>query len=177
MLDKPLELQLGSLSLNDWVPTQATSPSPPPPRKLGKLAFCEGSPNTLVPQAHLLELVTRTKWTLKSYDRKQIYPHLALGQIPALIIAVHQRETFTQIRHEKMASSEKLLKAGQDTQGSFRRLRVLLETLRDVTCALREECVTGIAVVCRNKKLEVFARETNSQLPAEFLSKFTETRT
>jgi hypothetical protein len=140
----------------------------PSTSQIGSLKFKRAG--SLPAQSRLVELVTRSKTTVKNFHRREVYPHLALSQTPHLIIAVHKQGTFTDIKHEELDIHPNLVSAAEMSQDSLKRLQVLLTALRDTALALGKP--NGVALVCIDGKLEVFDRSDGHGLATEFLDQF-----
>ena len=80
---------LGGIALS----SDASSSSPSP----GTIRVLRAG--THIPQDALLELATRKASSVKYLDWNELYPQLALAQVPALRLGVHEHSRFTEL-HE-----------------------------------------------------------------------------
>jgi hypothetical protein len=123
----------------------------------------------LVPQANLVELVTRTQWTVgRSYD--ELFPQIYLRNTPNLVIAIHNGGVFLRRTHEVLGKAGILDSVARAAQPHFKELRVLLGVLQTLAINHAGEQLT---IVCQQGILKVFVRQNGTALPEEFLAEFT----
>jgi hypothetical protein len=138
-------------------------------RSLGSLTYRRVG--TMVPQALIVELVTRTRTTYKKvYKHRDAYPGLALSATPNNVIALHQNGEFYQVRHERVAEHPSMIGAAKDTATDFTRMRTLLGLIRDLL--VKAGPSKRLSLLCRENQLDVYERVEGMDLPEEVKAAF-----
>ena len=152
---------LSSISLSQ------TSPSSP---LNAQLTVREGGSE--VPSTAVVELTTRsvTSMKLKGYDWKEAYPQLFFSQTAHHILAIHQRGRFTEIQKRKLSSDE-IKAVEKEAQGDLKRLRNVLDTIKEIVIAHGSK--GRLSLVCVGGELKVYKRTSDeSCLPESAIALF-----
>ena len=148
---------LSSISLSQ------TSPS-------SQLTVHEGGSE--VPSTAVVELTTRSVNTMKinGYDWKEEYPQLFFSQTAHHILAIHQRGCFTEIQKRKLSSDE-IKGVEKDAQGDFKKLRNVLDTIKEFVIAHGRK--GRLSLVCAGGEIKVYKRTSDeSCLPESAIALF-----
>lgn len=137
---------LGSISL---------SPASPSSPLDAQLTVREGGSE--VPSTAVIELTTRsvTSMKLNGYDWKEAYPQLFFSQTAYHILAIHQRGRFTEIQKRKLSSDE-IKAVEKEAQGDFKKLRNVLDTIKEIVIAHGRK--GRLSLVCVGGELRVYKR-------------------
>jgi len=128
------------------------------------------SDGAIIPHTSLVELTTRTERRAAEFDWKDAYPQLFFSQTPHHFLAVHDRGRFTSVTKRTLESSD-LQAVQRAIQPSLKKLRAALDMIRDVVVKYGQR--GRLTLVCRDGKLEVFQRMSNSScLPDHILARF-----
>ena len=125
-----------------------------------------------VPSTAVIELATRSVTTMKfqGYDWKEAYPQLFFSQTAQHILAVHQRGRFTEIQKRKLSSDE-LKSVEKETQGDLKKLRNVLDIIKEIVIAHGRQ--GRLSLVCVGGKLKVYRRTSDeSCLPKSEMALF-----
>jgi hypothetical protein len=136
----------------------------------GQLTVHEGGSE--VPSTAVVELTTRSVNTMKlnGYDWKEAYPQLFFSQTAHHILAIHQRGRFTEIQKRKLSSDE-IKAVEKDAQGDFKRLRNVLDTIKEIVIAHGKK--GRLSLVCVGGELRVYKRTSDeSCLPESAIALF-----
>lgn len=126
---------------------------------------------TLVPQADLLELKTRSIRSVGGFDWDDTYTQLLLSQTPNIFLCVHERGKFLEVRKKKLEEIE-TEEMARKVQKSLKKLRKVLGAIQ----AMIKEKGDGVklSLVCKpGAEMIVYKRTTQETcLPQEILDKF-----
>ena len=125
-----------------------------------------------VPFTAVVELTTRSVNTMKlhGYDWKEAYPQLFFSQTAHHILAVHQRGCFTEIQKRKLSSNE-LKAVEKEAQGDLKRLRKVLDTIKEIVISHGRN--GRLSLVCVEGELKVYKRTSDeSCLPGSAIALF-----
>jgi hypothetical protein len=124
---------------------------------------------TLVPQADVLELTTRSVRNAPDFDWAEALPQLHLSRTPTHILGVHERGTFEELRITNLGSTS-MRSAEAAAQRGLRKLRQVLEVIQDM---LLEDAVgKRLTLVCKDGKMKVYERTGKGLLPEGILARF-----
>jgi len=135
---------------------------------------------TQVPQDALVEMISRSVFYLDQLDWNEVYPRLALSQIPSLRLGVHQRGEFIELREWQLDGHGAQVDAGtprqqswaqkgadvldlsvqrQETAVQIVRLAKVLQDVQTLAIARGSGPAGSFSLVCENGELRVYARE------------------
>jgi hypothetical protein len=136
---------------------------------------------TQVPQATLVEIISRSMFYLGQVDWNELYPQLALSQTPSLRMGVHERGEFTELREWRLDGPGVKVDAGttgrrqswaqkgadlvdlsaqrQETAVQIVRLAKVLQDVQKLAIARGPGSAGSFSLVCENGKLRVYARK------------------
>jgi hypothetical protein len=120
----------------------------------------------------VVELTTRSVNTMKfnGYDWKEAYPQLFFSQTAHHILAIHQRGCFTKIEKRKLSSDE-LKAVEKKAQGDIKKLRSVLDTIKEIVIAHGRN--GRLSLVCVGGELKIYKRTSDeSCLPESAISLF-----
>ena len=128
---------------------------------------------TLVPQADLLELKTRSIKYVDEFDWNETYSQLLLSQTPNIFVCLHLGGKFLEVRERKLAELETGAMA-RKAQESLRKLRKVLLAVQAVITEEGEGA--RLSLVCKpGSEMVVYERTSQEPcLPKEILEKFSE---
>lgn len=168
-LDDDLSDALSSLTLSSTSSPASSAPCPPSAPVHGIRVIRGG---TVVPQPSLIKLKTRSERSRPLIDWPFIYPQLALGQTPALIVGVHSRGEVHTLRTTKL-DAPALEDVRTEVQPRLRRLSKLLEEIWLVVAEIGKE--TRVSLLCRKGVLSLVERTSGEDLlPQDVLERFEE---
>ena len=124
-----------------------------------------------VPSTAVVELTTRSVTSMKrGYDWKEAYPQLFFSQTAHHILAIHQRGCFTEIQKRKLSSDE-IKAVEKEAQGNLKRLRNVLDTIKEIVIAHGKK--GRLSLVCVGGELKIFKRTSDeSCLPESAIALF-----
>ncbi|OCH92808.1 hypothetical protein OBBRIDRAFT_790819 [Obba rivulosa] len=125
---------------------------------------------TQVPQSSIVEMTTRSRNYVHTFDWADAYPQLFLSQTPNHFLAAHARGRFESIAKRTLGSPE-MRRIDAAAQPAFRKLR---RALREIQALVQEHGQRGrLTLVCKSGRMEVFAREgEDGCLSDEILERF-----
>lgn len=122
-----------------------------------------------VPQSSLIKIKTRSTKSVKGFDWTGTYIQLLLGQTPNLFIGIHDSGAFYEVQ-ETTLDSPKFEAASRKTQDALKKLRRLLDEIREV---LMYHKTGRLSLVCKKGELSFYERESrHSFLPDAILARF-----
>lgn len=125
---------------------------------------------TVVPQADILELTTRSVRNAPDFDWAEALPQLHLSGTPMHILGVHERGTFSEMRKTRIGSAE-LRSAEAKAQLGLRKLRAVLESIQDVmVCG--DLSGKKVSLLCKDGKLRLHERKGADLVPESVLKRF-----
>ncbi|EMD39487.1 hypothetical protein CERSUDRAFT_149984 [Gelatoporia subvermispora B] len=125
---------------------------------------------TEVPQSSLVEMTTRSKNWVHTFDWADAYPQLFLSQTSNHFLAAHARGRFESITKRQVGSPE-MKQIEASIQPAFRRLRQALHDIQELVKAHGQR--GRLTLVCREGRLEIFERESQeSCLPDSVMERF-----
>ncbi|KAG6909281.1 hypothetical protein DXG01_001225 [Tephrocybe rancida] len=150
----------------------ATATPPPPTAHSGAFPKITIIPaGSIVPQASIVELTTRSTNNALNFNWKESYPQLFLSQTAHHFLAVHERGRFHEVNKRKLESSELKKVALDEIQENLKKLRRLLDQVKDLVIKHGER--GRLSLVCRNGELKVYSRTSQAScLPDEVLQLF-----
>jgi hypothetical protein len=125
---------------------------------------------TVVPQADILELTTRSVRNAPDFDWGEALPQLHLSGTPMHILGIHERGTFQEIRKTRIGSTE-LRSAEAKAQLGLRKLRAVLESIQDVMVG-GDLSGKKVSLVCKDGKLRLYERKGADLVPESVLQRF-----
>ncbi|KAG6864833.1 hypothetical protein C0991_006893, partial [Blastosporella zonata] len=142
-----------SLRTDPAMPTLSTA-------SLGTSAVTVIPGGSIVPQSSIAELTTRSTQNASNFDWKESYPQLFLSQTAHHFLAVHERGYFKEINKRKLESPELKKLAVDEIQGDLKKLRRLLDLIKDLATKHGER--GRLSLVCQNSELKVYERTSQS---------------
>ena len=166
---------LGGISLS----SDASSSSPSP----GTIHVLRAG--THIPQNALLELATRKASSVKYLDWNELYPQLALAQVPALRLGVHEHSRFTELHEWQIIGTGAGAGAGpsspppdltaqrRETAAQIVRLAHVLKKVQGLAISRGPGPTGSFSLVCKNGELDVYGRPgARSCLPSDVKGRF-----
>jgi hypothetical protein len=135
---------------------------------------------TQVSQDALVEIISRSVFYLDQVDWNELYPHLALSQMPLLRMGVHQRGEFIELREWQLNGHGAQADAGtsrhqpcaqkgadvldlsaqrQETAVQVMRLAKVLQDVQKLAVARVPGSASRFSLVCENGRLRVYAHK------------------
>jgi len=141
---------------------------------------------THIPQDALLELAPRKASSVKYLDWNELYPQLALAQVPTLRLGVHERSTFTELHEWQIigtgaatgtsvsaSSPPDLTAQRRGTAAQIVRLAHVLEKVQELAISRGPGPAGCFSLVCENGELHAYARPgARSCLPSDVKTRF-----
>ena len=138
---------------------------------------------THMPQDALLELASRKATSVKYLDWNEIYPQLALAQVPTLRLGVHENSKFTELREWQIiigtgaragaSSPPDLTAQRRGTAAQIVRLARVLEKVQELAISRGPGPAGSFGLVYENGELHVYARTgARSCLPPDVKTRF-----
>lgn len=135
---------------------------------------------THTPQDALLELATRKASSVKYLDWNELYPQLALAQVPALRLAVHEHSRFTELHEWQIidtgagaSSPPDLTAQRRETAAQIVRLAHVLEKVQELAVSRGPGPAGCFSLVCKSGELHVYGRPgARSCLPSDVKARF-----
>lgn len=126
----------------------------------------------VVHQTSLVKIKTRSQINFGSFNWFHAYSQLLLGQTKTVMIGVHRKGEFFEIREFKLDSPE-LKEVEQACQPGLRKLRSMLEELQNIV--MERGKGARLSLVCRDGVLQLMERTSSKALlPGETLKRFDE---
>jgi len=135
---------------------------------------------THIPQDALLELATRKASSVKYLDWNELYPQLALAQVPTLRLGVHERSRVTELHEWQIvdtgvgaSSPPDLTAQRRETAAQIVRLAHVLEKVQELAVSRAPGPAGCFSLVCQNGELHVYGRPgARSCLPSDVKARF-----
>ena len=136
---------------------------------------------THIPQDALLELATRKASSVKHLDWNELYPQLALAQVPALRLGVHEHSRFTELHEWQVIGTDTgasspppdLAAQRRETAAQIVRLAHVLEKVQELAISRGPGPAGCFSLVCKNGELDVYGRPgARSCLPSDVKARF-----
>jgi len=137
---------------------------------------------THIPQDALLELASRKASSVKHLDWNELYPQLALAQVPTLRLGVHEHSRFTELHEWQIIgtgaragarSPPDLTAQRRGTAAQIVRLARVLEKVQELAISRGAGPAGCFSLVCENGELQVYARPgARSCLPSDVKTRF-----
>ena len=137
---------------------------------------------THIPQDALLELASRKASSVKYLDWNELYPQLALAQVPTLRLGAHEHSRFTELHEWQIIGTgaragasllPDLTAQRRGTAAQIVRLARVLEKVRELAISRGPGPAGCFSIVCENGELHVYARPgARSCLPSDVKTRF-----
>lgn len=151
---------LASLNVTPSLPLPSTHPSGP--------AVVRGGSE--VPQASLIKVKTRVHTNSGGFPGAPEYLQLFFGQTPTILVGIHNKGTFNNVKERKLESPEFAYSA-QKVQPGLRKLRRLLEKIQKIV--LEKGKGAKLSLVCKKGVLQIMERSGDQLLlPDSVLERF-----
>lgn len=112
---------------------------------------------TLVPQANILELATRSIHYVDRTNDEDIFLQLFLTQTPTHLVAVHQRGSFERVVRQELQSPQFAdIAEREEIMNSLAKFVALLKGIQRLVKEYRQR--RGVSLVCEKGKLEMLER-------------------
>ncbi|KAF8073568.1 hypothetical protein FPV67DRAFT_1478431 [Lyophyllum atratum] len=149
-----------------------SQPSTPTPRSSGPFPKVTIIPaGSVVPQATIVELTTRSVRNASSFSWEESYPQLFLSQTPHHFLAVHERGQFIEVNKRKLESAELKKVAADSIQADLGKLRLVLDVIRNLAIKYGER--GRLTLLCQDGELKVYERTSQAScLPDDILQQF-----
>jgi len=173
---------LDDISIKRRTLTTTKTVSPPSPSSSSPLIDVIHA-GTQVPQEALVEMNTRAAYFLDELDWNELYPQMALAQVPALHVGVHNRGTFTDVYEWQLEEPRAAEAAGakvpdisaqrRETAAHIVRLASLLEDVQKIAIGRGPGPAGSFSLVCEDGKLRVYGRnKAKNCLPPDVMTRF-----
>jgi len=123
-----------------------------------------------VPQKALVELTTRSEWSLETLPWSDLLAQLYLAATPRVYIGVHKRGTVVEIQQHDL-EEETLTRLLHGNAENFEKLGRILEVLQGLVVERGKDA--KLSLVCKGGTVSVHERTDKSdRLPASILARF-----
>ena len=161
---------LGSITLSSAASLSSSSPATIHVLRAG----------THIPQDALLELATRNASSVKYLDWNELYPQLALAQVPTLRLGVRERNRVTELHEWQIvdtgvgaSSPPDLTAQRRETAAQIVRLAHVLEKVQELAVSRAPGPAGCFSLVCESGELRVYGRKgARSCLPSDVKARF-----